>query len=306
MERIESKGEFKLTNDGELDIFFIGVGSALTKVGHQTNFLIVKGEHHIMVDYGRTAPEALLQVAGLQWEDLQVLLPTHSHCDHVGGIGELALYNRYVAMPFMKKPKLQMIVTKEYQDVLWERTLRGALEWNEETVDTGQRLSFGDFFDVVRPEWKSWQPRETYVVDFPEDEPDPKKRIHLELFRTNHVPEQRGNWADCFISHGLFVEGHVFLSCDTKYDPALIEFYAPQSDVMFHDVQFFPGAVHAPLENLREFNDSIKAKMLLKHYGDNFAEQDISGFAGWAEEGLTYRWSQETNEALKVRSFGMA
>ncbi len=60
---------------------------------------------------------------------------------------------------------------------------------------------------------------------------------------------------------------------------------------MFHDVQFFPGAVHAPLEELKTLPKEIRKKMHLIHYADNWKDQRIIGFAGFAEERLRYIFS---------------
>ncbi|MFT5130981.1 MAG: ribonuclease BN (tRNA processing enzyme) [Rhodothermales bacterium] len=278
-----SKDEsFSLTNDGNLQLFFLGVGSAFASRHFQLNFLLVQGEHHIMVDFGMTGPAALRQVARLQPTDIEVLLPTHSHADHVGGIECLALMNRYVGMRQMNKRKLRMIIDENYQRVLWDYSLRGGLEWNEKDDRTAQKLGFSDFFEVVRPTWKTMQPRETYEVQL--------GPTHLEIFRTSHIPEQSRTWEASFISYGMFVNGHVFISCDTKYDRPLIDQYAPMSSVMFHDVQFHSGSVHAPLSDLRSLSPAIKSKMHLMHYSDDWEQQDIADFAGWAQQGLVYEF----------------
>jgi len=271
-----------LTNDGNLEIVFIGVGSAFAKFNNQTNFLIIKGKTHIMVDFGMTGPNALWDTTRLSPVDIETVLPTHSHADHVGGIECLGLMNRYVGQRFMNKPKSKMILTSEYQRILWDQTLRGGMEWNEdlENHGKGRKLSFTDFFEVIRPEWKASMPRETFEIDY--------KGIHIELFRTNHIPEQSSKWEDAFVSFGLLIDNRVFVSMDTQYDEELIGHYGPKSEVLFHDVQFFPGAVHAPLEDLRKFSGDIKKKMYLVHYADNWGEQDINGFAGWAQEGVRY------------------
>ena len=267
-----------LVGAGPLQIVFLGVGSAFAETLNQTNFLILKNGRHILVDFGMTGPAALKQV-GLKPTDIGVVLPTHSHADHVGGIECLALMNRYVGQRFMGKNKLNMIITEEYQRILWDRTLRGGLEDNENPEGRGQKLHFVDFFDVIRPTWKTHQPREVYEIDFFD--------IHLELFRTMHIPEQSKTWEESFVSFGLYIDNRVFISCDTRFDPQLIELYR-DAEVMFHDVQFFPGAVHAPLNDLRRFTAEIKQKMYLIHYADNWREQNIEGFAGFAEERLRY------------------
>ena len=96
------------------------------------------------------------------------------------------------------------------------------------------------------------------------------------------------DWTASFVSYGLFVDGHVFISMDTRFDKELLDMYADKSSVMFHDVQFFPGAVHAPLEDLKTLPVEWKAKTHLIHYADNWADQNIMGFAGFAQEGVRY------------------
>ena len=127
-----NQAPLSLTNDGAREVFFIGVGSAFAKRNRQTNFLLIKGDTHIMVDLGATGPFALMETAGLKVTDLGALLPTHSHADHVGGIEELGLMSRYVGQKFMHRPKVQVIVNEEYQRILWDQTLRGGMEFNEQ------------------------------------------------------------------------------------------------------------------------------------------------------------------------------
>jgi len=278
-----AKDSLSLTNDGQLDIVFIGTGSAFAKQNRQTNFLVIKGDTHVMVDFGMTGPEALRNTAGLEPTDIGCILPTHSHSDHVGGIECLALMNRYVGQRFMKKPKLKIIITQEYERVLWDQTLRGGLEWNEESLDSGQKLCFRDFFDIIRPKWKIHQPREIFEVEYGD--------LKFELFRTKHIPEQSDNWEASFISYGLyFPDSQVFISGDTRFDLDLLKLYA-DARYIFHDVQFFPGAVHAPLDDLKTLPDDVKERMHLIHYADNYGEQDISGFGGFAEQGTIYRFA---------------
>lgn len=277
--RRDKNEKLSLTNGGDLALFFIGTGSAFAAKNFQNNVIIVKGNAHIMVDFGMTGPSALLATAGLTPTDIGTILPTHSHADHVGGIECLALMNRYVGQKFMGKPKIKCIVNEEYQRILWDYTLRGGLEWNEEVMETHKLLSFSDFFEVLMPEWVTHQPREIFRLKVGD--------ITLELFRTKHIPEQSQGWEASFVSFGLMIDDKVFFSGDTKYDPELLEMYQ-HAEVMFHDVQFFPGAVHAPLEDLKKLSSAVKEKMYLMHYADNFDQQPISDFAGWAVQGVVY------------------
>lgn len=273
-------GPLPLKNNGKLELFFIGVGSAFASRNHQTNFLIIKGNDHIMVDFGMTGPTALLKTAGLKVTDIETIFPSHSHADHIGGIEAIALMNRYVGIPFLKKKKVQMIINEDYQRILYDRSLRGGLEYNEEETDHNRNLSFGDYFDVIRPRWKQQQPREIYEVKFGD--------IKLEIFRTKHVPDNAPSWQESFISYGLFIDDHVFVSIDTRFDRELIDLYADRSSIMFHDVQFFGGGVHSSLDDLKSLPEGIKKKMYLMHYSDNWETMDISDFAGWTQQGTKY------------------
>ncbi len=291
--RIQQKEEFmkivsiekplKLKNDGELEIVFLGVGSASAKTLNQTNFLIIKGTEHILVDFGMTGPKALLETTGLEPMDIEVMLPTHSHADHIGGIESLALLNRYVGRKFMGKQKIVMIINRDYQRVLWENSLRGGLEYNEEEQATKKALSFGDYFTVVRPEWKAHQPREIFQVKFGD--------IKLEIFQTNHIPDSSTNWEGGFNSYGLLIDDRIFVSGDTKFDPKLIEMYKDRSEVMFHDCQFFTGGVHSSLEELKTLPDDARNKMFLLHYSDDWEKKNIEAIQSnfrWTKQGVRY------------------
>lgn len=270
---------YPLKTDGRLEIVFIGVGSMLAKRPlRQTNFLMCKGDTHIIVDFGRTAPEALLDATGLDMSDIRVILPTHSHSDHVGALGDYYTASRYFWIPFLKKPKPITIISEGYRPILWDSTLRGGLEYNEE--ENGRRLSFKDFTDFVTPTWKLFQSREVLEVDF--------EGIHIELFRTKHIPDNASGWEDSFVSYGLFIDGSVFLSVDTRFDRGLLQMYEHEADVMFHDVQFFSNGVHAPLNDLRGLPSFVKEKMYLMHYPNNYTDQNISEFAGWTQQGVRY------------------
>ena len=277
---LEKGSKLSLTNSGTLEAFWIGTGSAFAKKHNQTNLLLIKGDTHILVDFGMTGPRALKETAGLDPTDIGVLLPTHSHADHVGGVECLGLMNRYVGIPLMKKPKLTVIINELYQEILWDRTLRGGMEWNEETEATHKLLTFPDFFNVVRPQWLRQQPREVWKINY--------HGIDMELFRTKHIPDTAPDWQGSFFSIGLFVDNRIFISMDTRFDTELIGLYADRSEIMFHDVQFHPEGVHAPLSSLRTLHPIIKSKMYLMHYPDAFDTQDIYGFAGWTEQGVRY------------------
>ncbi len=270
-----------LTNDGHLWCFFIGTGSMFALKYFQTNFLVVKGQDHLLVDFGMTGPMALSSTARRQAVDIRAVLVTHAHEDHAGGVGYLALANRYIGIPFMKAPKTKLVVAPPFEPLFWEHTLRGSLGWNEGDPSGGRNLSLPDYFDVLHPAPLEGRERETWSVDV--------GSIHVELFRTRHIPEEAATWKDAWYSYGLCVDGRLFFSGDSQFDQGLVDDYEARGvQHYFHDVQFFPGAVHAPLADLRTLPDSVKQRMWLMHYSDNVDSQDPSGFAGWAQQGVIY------------------
>lgn len=271
-------GPLQLTNDGKLEIVFLGTGTAFSLSLFQTNFLIIKGDTHVLVDFGMTGPQALHE-AGRMAEDITAVLPTHSHADHIGGLEYLTLRNRYVAIP-SGRPKLTMLTTDEYRSVLWNQSLRGGLEYNEMHGD-GRRLGFDDFYDVhtIAPLSNSLG-RATFKTEF--------KGITIELFHTNHIPGEAESANDAFITYGMLIDDRVFISGDTKFDEDLIMLYKDRAEVFFHDASLTRNAVHASVAELCTLPDSVRKRMYLMHYQDEAQPSDASDFAGLAVSRARY------------------
>ena len=89
MEKSELKDKIQLTNDGRLQLFFVGTGSAFNKVNFQTNLLVIKGKDHLLIDCGTICPYAL-STYNTPISQIQNVLPTHSHADDTGGLDEMA------------------------------------------------------------------------------------------------------------------------------------------------------------------------------------------------------------------------
>ncbi len=269
-----------LENEGQLWIYFLGCGSAFSRRHYQTNLLIVKGEDHLLVDCGTSCSRALRD-AGLTVLDINDILVTHSHADHAGGLEELMLMNRYVAK---KKPRIY--ITPRYQRLLWNQSLRGGAEMNER--HGGKGLGFSDYWNVQRPLPVPRRTREAHRFSV--------GGINIRTFRTRHYPEQAERWDDAMYTIGLVVDERIIISGDTQFDADLISDVEPAggAEHIFHDVQLFPGGIHASLDEIAGLPEPLRNQMSLVHYGDNFEEHQARvhelGFAGFAQEGVIYQF----------------
>lgn len=278
MKKVKIEDKLSLKNDGQLEIVFIGAGTAFSETLGNNNILIIKGDTHILVDFGLTAPFMLKPVTGVDILDIETILPTHSHSDHIGGLEYLTLKNRYFGQP-QGKPRLTMIIPEEYKRVLWNESLKGGLRYNE-LGKYDNAMTFDSYFDSVTPHITEMHGRIKHHINY--------KGIDLELFHTNHIPGQAKSTEEAFITYGLFIDGRVFFSGDTKFDKELIDQYKDKSEFLFHDCSFVSNPVHASLDSLREMPPELRKKIILMHYGDDFADYDYDDFYGLAEPGIRY------------------
>jgi ribonuclease BN (tRNA processing enzyme) len=263
-----------LTNDGNTSLFFLGVGSAFSKMHYQTNLLVIKGKDHLLVDCGTQTPLALHRLQ-VKLSDLKNYCITHTHADHIGGMEEITLMYRYVF-----KTKANLYMDEDLEKLAWDHTLMGGSGFNER--HNGEFLGLNDLWTIKRPTPEKGFLRTVKSFDI--------GGINVKIFRTNHIPEQAQSWSDAVPSYGLLIDNKILFTGDTKYDPGLIEEFNSKFklEAIFHDCQFYTGGVHAGIDEIAQIDEKIKAKTHLVHYGDNFAQnfqkvKDV-GFAGLTRE----------------------
>lgn len=265
----------RLDTDGELSVYFIGTGSAFAKTLNQNNILVRKGQDHVLIDCGNKCCQALHD-RGLNFADIQHFLITHSHADHIGGLEEVQLFGRYVT-----QAKPTMIVNEEYQDILWDQSLRGGSEMSE-----SQGLTFEDLWNIQRPTRVPGAPRETWETNV--------GGINLKMPRTMHFPDDAPTWKESHWSCAVIIDNRILFTSDTRFDENLLHSFDElyDFDIIFHDCQLFTGGVHASINELATLPASLKSRMVLMHYGDNwqdFQQQAArEGFHSWALEGHRY------------------
>ena len=270
--------ELTLWNKGQLSLYPLGTGGAFGKKLYQNNYILIKGKDHLFIDFGTRASQALVE-KGLKVTDIHNLLITHSHADHVGGVEEIILMGRYVA-----KRKPRIFITPEYERMLWSNTLKGGAAYNERHGNT--LLHFQDFFEVVHPEPVKTLDRDAWQFSL--------GAMKVVMFRTMHYPDSSKSWKDSAYSVGLIIDNRVLFTGDTRFDPDLIHSAVKNYPIeaVFHDVQFYPGGVHAAFDQIKTLPTEIKKMTYLMHYPDTFQEKvsevQQAGFAGFVEQHCYY------------------
>lgn len=279
-----------LSTDGQLRVVFIGVGSAFCKRKRQSNILIIQGDHHVLVDCGTQGPLALNDI-GLSVLDVRCYLPTHSHADHVGGFEEIMLMNRYTP-DTTGRGLPQLIILRDYQDLLWSKSLSGGAEFCE--ANQGRTLQITDFFDVLRPRTQQIHGRKVWVYQH--------GPMEIMIMRTRHFPDTAVSVDESQWCSGVFINRRVWISGDTMFDQEYPQRFAEDAEVMFHDCQLFYGGVHASYQELMTLPEDIRKKMFLYHFGDNWdqintwvkpddsfsGDPQKDGFLGWAQQQIAY------------------
>ncbi|SVE32288.1 uncharacterized protein METZ01_LOCUS485142, partial [marine metagenome] len=176
-----------LTTKGELSLYFVGCGSAFAKTLNQNNLIVTKGDDHLLIDCGTTCSQVLHKV-GISMAQIRNYLITHSHADHIGGLEEVQLSGRYIVR---RKP--HMIITRTYEKILWEQSLRGGSELSE-----NKPLSFADLWRTTRPKKLKGYPRETFEANV--------GSINVKMPRTLHFPDSARTWRDCAWSCAVIID----------------------------------------------------------------------------------------------------
>ncbi len=215
----------------------LGTGSAFAKKHFNTNALIESNGYTLMIDCGTTAPTSLYKL-GKPIQDIDAVLITHIHADHIGGLEEYAF-----RMKFEIKRKPVLYVPADLLEPLWENALKGGLS-------QGSWQTIGEFFQV----------RTLEAHSAAELHPG----LTIELIPTEHIPYKS--------SYSLLINDNFFYTSDMRFDAELVtRMVREKGCTVFHDCQLQgPGAVHASLEELLTLPEDVQERVRLMHYADDY------------------------------------
>jgi ribonuclease BN (tRNA processing enzyme) len=224
-----------------LSIRVVGVGDAFTTRYYNACLLIEAGATRLLVDAPPALGRALADLgtrggSSLGLGDVDHVLITHLHGDHVGGLEQLLFFRRFVTG---RRAKLH--AAPEVLAGLWETRLKGGMDTLMAADGSRSALTLDDYAEVC-----PLGPGTSVIGDLSVEW---RPTIH-------HIPTSALRFSAAPRSFGY--------SADTAFDPSLIEWLA-RSDLFFHETNL---GVHTPLDALVGLPPEIRGQMRLIHYPD--------------------------------------
>jgi len=263
-----------------MEIHFLGTGSAFCFHNYQSNLLIKKNNHLLLVDAGGDLRFSLKD-SGYCIQDVDAIYISHLHNDHIGGMEFIALFTYFNP----NCPPIKLFIHENLVNTLWDNALKAGLSSVQDKT-----LSLSDYFNVLSI------PSSNACFEW--------QNIHFKLIPTQHI--HNGN--QIIYTYGLMIHDRsldykVFLTGDTQFVPDMLQDAYCQANTVIQDCETseFKSSVHAHYLDNITLAPQIKAKTYLWHYQDNVVKdfdtwQNRSlkdGFCGFISRGDCLRVSED-------------
>lgn len=228
----------------DFEVIVLGVGDTFSERHHSTSLLLCCDGFRLAIDCPDQYRGVLRDAAQrsgreLSLSDIDHVLITHVHGDHMNGLEGVAFYKHFV-----DRKRLRLVTSPEVRRNIWDERLKASMS----SLYDGREhrsLGFDDYFELVPLSWA---------------EPIQLGPFRIRARRTvHHVP-----------TSALFIEAagrSLGYSSDTAFDPELIAFLEP-ADLIIHETNL--GPAHTPYASLAELPAALRTRMRLNHYPDSF------------------------------------
>lgn len=251
-----------------MEIIFLGTGDAFSKQYYNSNILINFNNTNLLLDCGHTCP-ASIHAYGIALPTIQNIFISHCHADHIGGLEEVALRNRYIY-----QQKINLHIPQALEKNIWDHSLNGGLvEYTEEY----HQIGLDHYFNVHAVE-------NHFTIE----------GVKFEIIQTKHIKGMK--------SYGIYFN-RIFYTDDTIFDLPLLERMSKRSDLIIHDCSFSESPVHTYYKELLTLPMEMRKKIYLIHYGDNTeklrAYMYSQGFQ-CAEKHMSLKVEKQDNGNIKI------
>lgn len=226
------------------EVFVLGVGDTFSEKHHSTALLLSCDGFQLAIDCPDMYRSVLRSTAErcgrpLSLADIDHVLITHVHGDHMNGLEGVAFFKH-----FAEGKRLRLLTSPEVRASIWDERLKASMGtlWDGEA---SRAMGFDTYFEHLPISWTE----ENTVGPF-------KFRARRTV---HHVP-----------TSALLVEAAgrtLGYSSDTAFDPGLISFLEP-ADLIIHETNL--GPAHTPYDALAELPAPLRQRMRLIHYPDDF------------------------------------
>jgi ribonuclease BN (tRNA processing enzyme) len=228
----------------DFSVTALGVGDTFSARHFPTALLLSASGFNLAIDCPDSYRRALagarqLQPGVAELNDIDHVLITHVHGDHMNGLEGVAFFKRFV-----ERKRVSLVTCREVREVIWEQRLRAPMEKLYDGK-TFLDLGFDDYFSHQELAWH---------------EPISVGPFRIRARRTlHHVP-----------TSALLIEANgrtLGYSSDTAFDPELIAFLS-RADAIIHETNY--GPAHTPLASLCTLPADLQQRTRVIHYPDEF------------------------------------
>jgi ribonuclease BN (tRNA processing enzyme) len=229
----------------------LGVGDAFTAKHYTSCLALGVDDQWLLLDCPHPVRKMLREGSSkaglsqpLDLDRVSAAAVTHLHADHCCGLEDFGYYSF-----FALGRRATVLMHPEASARLWKGLLAAGMEHTQSSAGApSAQKQLDDYFELIHLD---------------SSRPVQRGPFSIECRRTIHgVPTFAFRITACGRTFGF--------SADTAYDPTLIEWLSA-SDMIVHEVTtLVHTGVHTPYEKLASLPESLRLKMRVTHYPDDF------------------------------------